>query len=230
MRDMNRLICSVIILFCLHFAGAVGAGAQNVFEQTVSFDKIVHDFGDIMMSDGPQKCSFKVKNISDRPIVIHRVLTSCGCTEPTWTQEPIRPGGTGEIQVVFSNDQGPYPFSKSVTVYVSGLSKPVILKVKGVVHDKPKSLSELFPVASGPLGFREGTVSMGQIEQGLARIGDARYMIKIPVRENYHARRIVTKHTCTLIAIVLRTYFFKILFVFCDTNVKLNMLIAIKTD
>ncbi len=169
MRDMNRLICSVIILFCLQFAGAVGAGAQNVFEQTVSFDKIVHDFGDIMMSDGPQKCSFKVKNISDRPIVIHRVLTSCGCTEPTWTQEPIRPGGTGEIQVVFSNDQGPYPFSKSVTVYVSGLSKPVILKVKGVVHDKPKSLSELFPVASGPLGFREGTVSMGQIEQGLAR-------------------------------------------------------------
>lgn len=166
---MNRLIISVVFLFCLHFAGPVQALAQNVFEQTVSFDKIVHDFGDIMISDGPQECAFKVKNISDSPIVIHRVLTSCGCTEPSWTQAPIRPGDTGDIRVVFSNDQGPYPFSKSVTVYVSGLSKPVILKVKGVAHDKPKSLAELFPAASGPIGFRERSVSMGQIEQGLAR-------------------------------------------------------------
>lgn len=166
---MNRLIFSIVILFCIHFTGAVQAGAQNVFEQTVSFDKIVHDFGDIMLSDGPQKCSFKVKNISDRPVVIHRVLTSCGCTEPTWTQAPIRPGETGEIDVVFSNDQGPYPFSKSVTVYVAGLSKPVILKVRGIVHEKLKSLSELFPVAAGPIGFRESSVSIGQIDQGLSR-------------------------------------------------------------
>lgn len=166
---MNRLIFSIVIFFCLHFAGAVQAGAQNEFEQTVSFDRIVHDFGDIMLSDGPQECVFKVRNISDKPVVIHRVITSCGCTEPTWTEAPIRPGDTGEIKVVFSNDQGPYPFSKSVTVYVSGLSKPVVLKVRGIVHDKQKSLSELFPVSSGPLGFREASVSMGQIEQGLAR-------------------------------------------------------------
>lgn len=167
--SMNRLIISAVILFCIHFAGAVRADAQNVFEETVSFDKIVHDFGDIMLSDGPQECTFKVKNISDRPVVIHRVLTSCGCTEPTWTEAPIRPGDTGEIKVVFSNDQGPYPFSKSVTVYVAGLSKPVILKVRGVVHERQKSLSELFPVSAGPVGFREASVSLGQIEQGLAR-------------------------------------------------------------
>ena len=166
---MNRLIYSVVILFCLHFAGAVGAGAQNVFEQTVSFDRIVHDFGDIMLSDGPQSCTFTMKNISDAPVVIHRVITSCGCTEPTWTEAPIRPGETGQIHVEFSNDQGPYPFSKSVTVYVSGLSKPVVPKVRGIVHEKQKSLAELFPVSSGPLGFRESSVSMGQVEQGLAR-------------------------------------------------------------
>lgn len=169
MRDMNRLICSALVLLCLHFAGAVSAGAQNVFEQTVSFDKIVHDFGDIMMSDGPQSCTFTMKNISGAPVVIHRVITSCGCTEPTWTEAPIRPGETGQIHVVFSNDQGPYPFSKSVTVYVSGLSKPIVLKVRGIVHEKQKSLAELFPVSSGPLGFREASVSMGQVEQGLAR-------------------------------------------------------------
>lgn len=149
-------------------AASFQATAQNVFEDIVSFDKTVHDFGDMMISDGPQKCTFKVRNIGTEPIVIYRVVTSCGCTEPSWTEEPVRPGGSGEISVVFSNDQGPYPFSKTVTVYISGLSKPVILKVKGVVHDKPKSLQELFPIPCGPLGLREKTVSMGQLEQGLS--------------------------------------------------------------
>lgn len=165
----NRLILCIITSCCILSANLAEADAQNVFEQTVSFDRTVYDFGDIMLSDGPQTCKFIMKNISDSPVVIHRVVTSCGCTEPAWTEAPIRPGDSGEIKVVFSNDQGPYPFSKSVTVYVSGLSKPVVLKVRGVVHDKKKSLGELFPVSCGPIGFREASVSMGQIEQGLAR-------------------------------------------------------------
>lgn len=166
---INRLIVSIVAPLCLLIAGAGRAVAQNVFEQTVSFDKIVHDFGDILISDGPQSCEFTMKNISDKPVVIHRVITSCGCTEPRWTEAPIMPGETGTVSVEFTNDQGPYPFSKSVTVYVSGLTKPVILKVRGVAHDKPRSLKELFPVSSGPIGFREASVSMGQIEQGLSR-------------------------------------------------------------
>ena len=103
---MNRLILSVMLLLCVSIAGNVPMRAQNVFEQTVSFDRIVYDFGDILLSDGPLDCSFTMKNISDRPVVIHRVVTSCGCTEPTWTEAPIRPGETGEIKVVFTNRFG----------------------------------------------------------------------------------------------------------------------------
>lgn len=125
---------------------------------------VYHDFRRLR-----SRVSFTMKNISDKPVVIHRVITSCGCAEPRWTEAPVMPGETGKVSVEFSNDQGPYPFSKSVTVYVSGLSKPVILKIRGVAHDKPRSLKELFPVASGPIGFREASISMGQIEQGLAR-------------------------------------------------------------
>ncbi|HIZ85161.1 MAG TPA: DUF1573 domain-containing protein [Candidatus Coprenecus stercoravium] len=161
---MKRLILSLI------FASVTCAAmSQNEFGHIVSFDKVVHDFGDIMIADGPQTCTFKMKNIGDKPVVIYRVVTSCGCTEPSWTQAPVRPGETAEITVEFSNDQGPYPFNKPVTVYVSELPKPVVLKVRGVAHDKVKSLSELFPQSYGPIGFREKVVSIGQIEQGLAR-------------------------------------------------------------
>lgn len=166
MERKMRVLAAVIVTLLWGWGTAF---AQNEFEHTVSFDKVVHDFGDIMISDGAQECRFVMKNISAAPVVIPRVLSSCGCTEPEWTKGPVSPGESAEIKVTFSNDQGPYPFNKSITVYVSGLSKPVILKIKGVAHDKPKSLSELYPVACGPLGFKEKTVSLGQIEQGLAR-------------------------------------------------------------
>lgn len=159
------LLISILSLFFMPQSLA----AQNIFEDKVSFDRTVHDFGDVMLSDGPMSCTFTMKNISGSPVAIYRVLTSCGCTEPSWTEAPIRPGETGTVSVVFSNDQGPYPFDKTVTVYVSGLSKPVLLKVRGVVHEKAKSLSELFPVSCGPLGFRERTISLGQLDQGSVR-------------------------------------------------------------
>ncbi len=163
------LLAAFLAVFALLVLPQRHAKAQNVFESTVSFDKIVHDFGDVMIADGAQKCTFTLKNISDSPIVVHNVLTSCGCTEPEWTKAPIRTGETGKIDVTFTNDQGPYPFNKSITVYIAGLSKPVILRLKGVAHDKAKSLSELFPIAAGAIGFHDAIVSMGQIEQGLAR-------------------------------------------------------------
>lgn len=164
-RNLLVLLCSTVVLaFSIY-----GASAQNVFEGVISFDKIEHNFGDILISSGPKECTFTFKNVGDSPIAIHRVLSSCGCTEPTWTQRPIRSGESGEINVTFNNDQGPYPFNKTLTVYVSGLSKPILLRIKGVAHEKKKSISELFPLHFGPVGIKETKLSIGQIEQGDSR-------------------------------------------------------------
>lgn len=142
---------------------------QNDFEGKVSFDKIVHDFGDLMVTDPPQKTIFIMKNIGSAPVAIHNVMSSCGCTEPTWSKAPVRPGGTAQIEVTFLNDQGAYPFSKTLTVYVSGLSKPVLLKIKGDVHTKKMPLSELFPNHFAGIGFKDEKVDIGHLEQGTSR-------------------------------------------------------------
>ncbi|WP_289458334.1 DUF1573 domain-containing protein, partial [Klebsiella pneumoniae] len=41
--------------------------------EVVQFDKTVHDFGDISMNDGPQTCTFTVKNVGKEPIAIYEV-------------------------------------------------------------------------------------------------------------------------------------------------------------
>lgn len=106
---------------------------------SVEFDKMVHDFGTVSESDGELNCSFEVLNSSQTDsLSLFAVFTSCGCTNVKWTRTAIAPGQKGQISVSYSNDEGPYPFDKSVTVYTSAQKKPFVLHIKGVVEKKKK--------------------------------------------------------------------------------------------
>lgn len=145
-------------------------------EQMVEFTKKTHDFGDVLISDGQLSHTFTFTNVSKEPIAVTQVISSCGCTTPVWTREPIMPGKEGKIQVTFANDQGPYPFDKTLTVYITGatatLSRPVILRIRGNAHDRKKSLAELYKVRVGVIGMREERFSAGYIDQGSAKADD----------------------------------------------------------
>ena len=144
-------------------------GKSSTVDGKVRFDKVVHDFGDVLESDGALKCEFTVENISSSPVAIVNVVSSCGCTDVTWTREPLAAGKKGKINATFSNDQGPYPFDKTLTVYISGLKKPVILRLRGTVHAKKLALSELYPVKFGNLGLKENGIKLGNMDQGSQR-------------------------------------------------------------
>lgn len=148
----------------LFFTGtAVG---QEKVGDIVEFDRMVMDFGDVLLTDGPLHCTFNMKNISDRPVVIYNVVTTCGCTDVKWTRQPIMPGESGTISSTYSNDEGPYPFDKSLTAYISGIGNPVILKLRGVSHEKKLSLEEMYPVRFGSLGMKSAELKCGNLEQG----------------------------------------------------------------
>ncbi len=157
------LIFTLISLLSLSAGFAEG---QEILDNGIEFDKIIHNFGDIMLDSGPVSCTFTVSNKGSKPIVLYNVTTTCGCTDTEWTREPIRPGGKGTIKVTYSNDEGPYPFDKNITVYISDVKKPVILKLRGVSNEKPRPLTELYPIHYGPLGVKESTMKCGNLEQG----------------------------------------------------------------
>jgi len=141
----------------------------------VEFDKTVHDFGDISVNDGPLSCTFTVKNIGKEPIAIYEVVTSCGCTDATWTREPLQPGKTGTISATYKNEDGPIPFDKTLTVYIAGVSKPVILRLRGVVHEKQKSLTELYGAERiGNLGLKGLSYKVPNVLQGESSSDEAK--------------------------------------------------------
>ena len=161
MKSLKYCILTIGILL----TASLSAFAQEKISDGLVVDKTVHNFGDIMLNSGPVSCTFTLTNESQTPAVIYNVVSTCGCTNVEWTKEPIRPGKTGKVSVTYSNDEGPYPFDKTLTVYVSDAKKPVLLKVRGRSMQEQKPLEELYPIAYGPLGVRESMIKCGNLEQ-----------------------------------------------------------------
>jgi len=143
------------------------AALALIQESPVKWDKTIHDFGDVSVTDGPLTCTYTVTNDGDEPIAIFEVVSSCGCTNVVWTKEPILPGKSGKVSATYKNEEGPMPFDKTLTVYISGVKRPVILRLRGVVHEKKKSLSELYGAQKlGAFGIKNRQFKTGNLKQG----------------------------------------------------------------
>ncbi|MCD8313213.1 MAG: DUF1573 domain-containing protein, partial [Bacteroidales bacterium] len=88
------IIVTIILMVC---GLGMPVSAQEQIGGVVEFDHTVHDFGDVLLSDGPLTCEFKMKNISSKPVVIYNLTTSCGCTDAKWSKEPLQPGASTTI-------------------------------------------------------------------------------------------------------------------------------------
>ena len=138
--------------------------------ESIEWDHTVHDFGDILVDDGPVSCSFVLKNTGKEPVTILEVVTSCGCTDAEWTREDIQPGKTGTISATYKNEDGPNYFDKNLTVWLSVQKKPILLHLRGQVHARKQPLEELYGnVRYGMLGLKSDRYKIGNLEQGESR-------------------------------------------------------------
>ncbi|MBP5397685.1 MAG: DUF1573 domain-containing protein [Bacteroidales bacterium] len=155
----------VLLLFCLLISLPLGAWERLC--EGVSIDRKIYEFGDIQLSEGPKECVFTLRNDGKKDWIINQVTTSCGCTQASWTKGVVKPGAQAAIKVTYKNDDGPYPFDKSLTLSVSASDKPFYLSIRGVCHDKPVPLSELYPIAlGGGLAVKDREIKGGTLEQG----------------------------------------------------------------
>ena len=96
---------------------------------TVSFDTTLVDLGHFPWQE-PQSFTFTLKNTGDRPLVIRDVVSSCGCVEVEYPEEPVRAGHERELRVRYrAKSRG--PVSQSMLVYSNAEKSPVRLYVRG---------------------------------------------------------------------------------------------------
>lgn len=103
---------------------------------TISFDEQEHDFGDSVEHDNPVDYDFVFHNTGSTPLVIHKAITGCGCTQVSYDKEPIGPGEEGKIHVTYLADNGTGVFSQFVAVYSNGADSTgfTSLHIQGIVR------------------------------------------------------------------------------------------------
>ncbi len=98
----------------------------------VKFDNMEHDFGTIQAGVKVEH-TYKFTNTGTADLVVSNVKASCGCTVPSYTQTPVKPGGEGEIKVTFDSTGKSGNQSKDVTVTLNTEKATEILKFKANV-------------------------------------------------------------------------------------------------
>lgn len=96
------------------------------------FENELHDFGSITQGE-KVSYSFKFKNTGKKNLIISSANGSCGCTVPQYPKNPIAPGESASIDVVFNSEGKEGKQDKSVTLMANTNPASKVLKISGNV-------------------------------------------------------------------------------------------------
>lgn len=99
----------------------------------LAFEVSKYDFGTITQGELVEY-TYKLKNTGNGPLIISQVSPSCGCTDlKTWPDQPIAPGGTGEIAIQFDSEGRKGKVRKSISVVANTSPSTTILYLNGEI-------------------------------------------------------------------------------------------------
>lgn len=105
---------------------ALPASAQKITTQHE-----VVDCGQVKFRH-PVTAEFVMKNEGNKPLVIHNMLKSCGCTEVEYPKMSIAAGESFVVKAVYDAKQMG-TFNKQVCLYTNAADEPFILSMRGRV-------------------------------------------------------------------------------------------------
>lgn len=134
---MKKIVFSIIMFaIAIITTNAQNAGIPvNPNGPDIQFTKTTHDYGTIQQG-GDGNCEFKFKNTGKEPLILSNVISSCGCTVPSWTREPIMPNKEGTIKVKYDTNRNGI-ISKQITVMSNAKTDRVVLSIAGKIEPKP---------------------------------------------------------------------------------------------
>ncbi len=102
-----------------------------------SFEKESYNFGQI--TDGEKVVyDFKFTNTGKSPLIITNASATCGCTVPEYPTDPIKPGESGDIHVVFNSSGKSGLQDKVITLNANTTGGTYQLHLIGEVKPKNK--------------------------------------------------------------------------------------------
>jgi hypothetical protein len=140
---MDKLIAA-LFLTCIVFscdirntrnkpdAQATNQPAHFTDSTTVQMIDSAYNFGKV--TDGEKvEYSYRFRNTGKHPLIVSSAVASCGCTVPEKPEEPIKPGETGFLKVVFNSKGRVGGVHKEITVTSNAYPQFPVLQLTGEV-------------------------------------------------------------------------------------------------
>jgi hypothetical protein len=145
---MNKFIAVLFlsgIIFSCNIRNTKNNGDSQASDASMNFNDSttvqlidsVYNFGTV--SDGEKvEYSYRFRNTGKNPLIISSAVASCGCTVPEKPEEPIKPGETGFLKVVFNSKGRVGEVHKEITVTSNAFPKFPVLQLTGQVVSSQK--------------------------------------------------------------------------------------------
>ena len=172
---------TIALLTLSSLLACVCAYAQDQPTSAMAFDSYEWDFGQIDEADGPVSHTFRFVNISNNPIQIDNVATSCGCTTVQYSTQPIQGGEEGELTVVFDPSRYEGRVFREVEILTKDRRNYASLSIFADVNPIPMGLEQIYPfLLAGTIKTNSKRCNFGYINQGesvtkvvrIANVGD----------------------------------------------------------
>lgn len=96
---------------------------------TITVDQSEYDLGTLAQGKSVT-IKAMIRNTGEVPLVVYDTHVSCGCTNVSYSKEPVAPGSEMQIKITYRADDLGY-FNKTVSVYGNIDSSPLVLRLKG---------------------------------------------------------------------------------------------------
>ena len=128
----NISLIALFILLTLSWSSChKGSGKGTEGDVSIAFDTAGHNFGEIPFSTEAE-FEFIFSNTGSAPLLVTHVKSTCGCTIPEWSREPVKAGEKGSIRVSYDTHRVGV-FTKSIYVYSNAGNGVQRLTVTGKV-------------------------------------------------------------------------------------------------
>lgn len=99
----------------------------------MTFETMIHKFGDIPYRGEPRTAKFVFTNTGDSPLIILRAELSCSCLSADFPKRPVAPGETGVIEVTYTPKKDTGKFENTARIITNATVKRHTLFLEGNV-------------------------------------------------------------------------------------------------
>lgn len=99
----------------------------------MEFEQVKHDFGTVVQGE-KVSYTFKFTNTGGSNLIISNASATCGCTVPTWSKKPVKPGDQGSVEVIFNSSGRTGSVTKTVNILANTQPNTVQLEITAEIY------------------------------------------------------------------------------------------------